>query len=93
MADLLVEPIWDELQAERDGRAPAEFEGHESWDSSPEAIEAEARGRAEAESSSVEWLGWDASKPRDWGPAVFPAPELADQADDWTVEVVRGEET
>lgn len=82
MTEFAVEPIWDALQAERGGRAPAEFEGHEAWDTSTEATEAEARGRAEAEQSSTEWLGWDATRTREWGPPVFPAPDLAEGGED-----------
>ena len=61
-----VEPIWDQMIAERGGRGPAEFEGHETWDDSDEAKEAEARGRAEAEATSADFLGWDPTGPRVW---------------------------
>jgi hypothetical protein len=76
-------PIWDSMVAERGGRGPAEFEGHESWDDSEEAWAAIARGEKAAAETAVEWLGWDANKPREWGPPAFPAPEgQPDKADD-----------
>ncbi|HEY8454634.1 MAG TPA: hypothetical protein VIL34_03495 [Actinopolymorphaceae bacterium] len=50
-------PIYDQLIAERLGRGPAEFEGHETWDESEEATEAYARGVAEAERTWEEFWG------------------------------------
>jgi len=48
-------PIWDQLIAERDGRLPHQFVGHEDWDESEEAQEAYARGVAEAEATPAPW--------------------------------------
>jgi hypothetical protein len=53
-------PLYDQLIAERSGRGPAEFEGHESWDDSEEAREAYARGVAEAQAT---WRDF-------WGPSA-----------------------
>lgn len=47
-------PVYDQLIAERLGRGPTEFEGHDTWDESEEAAEAYARGVAEAKAT------WDA---------------------------------
>ena len=69
-----VEPIWDALIAERGGRGPAEFEGHECWEDSEEAVAAVARGEKEAAETAAEWLGWDPERPREWPPRQFPEP-------------------
>jgi hypothetical protein len=50
-------PEYDRLIAERLGRSPAEFEGHENWDTSEEAAQAFARGVAEAERTAEEFWG------------------------------------
>lgn len=81
MTDFAVEPIWDALQAERGGRAPAEFEGHEDWDQGEEARQAEERGRAEADSTAADFLGWDPAKPREWPPAQFANLDEAELAE------------
>ncbi len=41
-------PMYDRLVDERLGRAPHEFEGHETWESSEEARAAFDKGAAEA---------------------------------------------
>ncbi|HZC27785.1 MAG TPA: hypothetical protein VE287_12225 [Actinopolymorphaceae bacterium] len=50
-------PEYDGLIAERLGRGPSEFEGHEDWDNSEEAREAYARGVAEAKATWREFWG------------------------------------
>lgn len=50
-------PLYDQLIAERSGRGPAEFEGHENWDDSEEAAAAYARGVAEAQATWKEFWG------------------------------------
>jgi hypothetical protein len=50
-------PEYDRLIAERLGRGPGEFEGHENWDTSEEAAQAYARGVAEAERTSEQFWG------------------------------------
>lgn len=84
-AAFAVEPIWDAMIAERDGRGPAEFEGHETWDDSDEATEAEARGRAEADATAEMFLGWDPLQPREWGPSQFD-PDDGEGQDDQTID-------
>jgi hypothetical protein len=79
--DFSVEPIWDALIAERDGRLPHEFEGHETWEDSEEAKTAEARGRAEAEATAEIFLGWDPNEPREWGPSFLEEEETVETAD------------
>ncbi|HZC26851.1 MAG TPA: hypothetical protein VE287_07495 [Actinopolymorphaceae bacterium] len=54
-------PIYDRLIAERRGRGPAEFEGHDRWEESWEARQAYARGVAEAEATAAEF--WDEERP------------------------------
>jgi hypothetical protein len=56
-------PLYDELIAERLGRGPTEFEGHEAWDDSEEAREAYARGVAEAKATWKEFWGEPSVKP------------------------------
>jgi hypothetical protein len=56
-------PVYDGLIAERLGREPSEFEGHEDWDNSDEAREAYARGVAEAKAT---WRAF-------WGESSLPA--------------------
>lgn len=55
--DLDETPEWDRLIAERDGRGPTEFEGHESWDDSEQAREAYDRGVAAAKETAPEFWG------------------------------------
>ncbi len=50
-------PEYDRLIAERLGRGPAEFEGHENWDTCEEAAQAYARGVAEAERTAEAFWG------------------------------------
>ncbi|MEQ7124322.1 hypothetical protein ABN034_07325 [Actinopolymorpha sp. B11F2] len=50
-------PVYDQLIAERLGRGPTEFEGHDQWDESDEATEAYARGVAEAEATWEQFWG------------------------------------
>lgn len=50
-------PVYDGLIAERLGRGPSEFEGHEDWDNSEEAREAYARGVADAKATWREFWG------------------------------------
>jgi len=58
MSDTLSEtPLYDQLIAERLGRGPTEFEGHENWDASEEATTAYARGVAEAKATWKEFWG------------------------------------
>lgn len=51
-----LQPIWDALIAERDGREPAQFEGWETWDDSAEAQEAFQRGLDYAASTPAPWV-------------------------------------
>ncbi len=57
-------PIYDGLVAERLGRGPAEFEGHDLWDESDEARDAYARGVAAAEATAAEFWERDRTPPR-----------------------------
>jgi hypothetical protein len=50
-------PIYDELIAERHGRQPSDFDGHDAWDESDEARQAYARGVAEAAETEIEFWG------------------------------------
>jgi len=54
-------PIYDRLIAERLGRGPTEFEGHDVWEESTEARRAYERGVAEAEETAPEF--WDQDRP------------------------------
>ncbi len=65
--DLVTTPVWDQLIADRGGRGPAEFEGHDAWDTSEEAAQAYARGVAEAQATAAEF--WGRSKVPDAAPA------------------------
>lgn len=57
-------PLYDQLIAERRGRGPAEFEGHDTWDESEEAQAAHARGVAEAEATTHEFWAREMATPR-----------------------------
>jgi hypothetical protein len=50
-------PIWDQMMAERGGREPHQFEGHEEWDSSQEAKEAFERGVLQAVGTAALFFG------------------------------------
>ncbi|MGH3490567.1 MAG: hypothetical protein ACRDP8_21980 [Actinopolymorphaceae bacterium] len=55
--DQMPTPEWDLLIAERGGRGPTEFDGHDTWDDSEEARQAYARGVAEAEATQAAFWG------------------------------------
>lgn len=50
-------PIWDQMMAERDGREPHQFKGHEIWADSEEAQQAYERGLVHAAATEVEFFG------------------------------------
>ncbi len=56
-------PLYDSLIAERLGRGPTEFEGHDTWDESEEAQAAYDRGVADAESTAHIFWGHPAPAP------------------------------
>jgi hypothetical protein len=65
--DQMPTPEWDLLIAERGGRGPTEFDGHDTWDDSEEAQQAYARGVAEAQATQAAFWG------REEEPAAEPA--------------------
>jgi hypothetical protein len=71
--DQMPTPEWDQLIAERGGRGPTEFEGHDTWDDSEEARQAYARGVAEAQATQAAFWGRADAAPAGSSAAAEPA--------------------
>jgi hypothetical protein len=72
--DQMPTPEWDQLIAERGGRGPTEFEGHDTWDDSEEARQAYARGVAEAQATQDAFWGRADAASAGSASAAEPAP-------------------